>query len=535
MKAITRLGSVVILVWAVTLAGCYSFVGRDGKPFYTGEDRQWFANLVDCSQKCRPETIRPRTSRDEDLRLIGADDDFRDRCLKAPAALRFVWLSDVHIRQREVKLFGKNVSKTMHETIIPYFEHDVVQEGLHWALYLSLIDGINKIDRELKLKNELPLSFMMHTGDGIDSGTIEELYQFIYVTDRLEIPWFNTIGNHDAAIFGNYTSRLGYTRDAGVNFYFVGNNENVFMMNGPSRSLSGFGPGLLPVPEEGGHLPSRTGYSRIKPVSQKNNVPGTCYHGFDLCPDCRPLVDDCTKAPIEAMHGYYSFDVLNTTFPIRVIVLNTARSDSFGEGPEVKERMAAQREWLKKTLQAGDKSLVLLFMHHRPADLDDETLAVLKENKNNMVVFSGHTHKNAFRKFENSSHDTFYELNTGSVLEYPQMGRLIELRGPFESQQGQSPNFCLLSKAFWTDDFKEIRQGASPEDQESEAEQYFQGLKLDCSEEGRNWAQEPSLAAQCAHRGAYKDYRDNSKKPIWGEPQPVAEALKAIKVIIPIR
>jgi len=45
--------------------------------------------------------------------------------------------------------------------------------------------------------------------------------QFIYISNQLNIPWLNLVGNHDDTIFGNYNPRLGYGRDPDVNFYPV--------------------------------------------------------------------------------------------------------------------------------------------------------------------------------------------------------------------------------------------------------------------------------------------------------------------------
>ena len=98
---------------------------------------------------------------------------------------------------------------------------------------------------------------MVHTGDSIDAGTIQELYQFIYISDKLQmIPWLNLVGNHDVAIFGNYQERIAYAREAGVNFYPVGDLTNFVWMHRKQRVISGFGWHLLPAPSEGGHSPS---------------------------------------------------------------------------------------------------------------------------------------------------------------------------------------------------------------------------------------------------------------------------------------
>ena len=110
-----------------------------------------------------------------------------------------------------------------------------MQEDFDWAVDLSLIEATNR------LHQDRPLDFMIHTGDSIDAGTIEELYQFVFISDRLRIPWLNLIGNHDVAIFGNYQEEVSYTLQAGVSFYPVGNVGNFVWMHRKERIISGFG------------------------------------------------------------------------------------------------------------------------------------------------------------------------------------------------------------------------------------------------------------------------------------------------------
>ena len=112
----------------------------------------------------------------------------------------------------------------------------------------------------------------------------------------------------------------------------------------------------------------------------------------------------------------------------------------------------------------------------------------------------------------------FYELNTGSILEYPQVGRLVEIRGEPGGQ------ICLTSRTFWNNYFDletEIPRG--------ELESYLKSCK-----ENRNQHQKQlDKAVRCGHYGAYKDFLDNRIKA-WGRPQPIEEALSAANVVIPI-
>ncbi len=442
-----------------------------------------------------------RLAQDQDLRVVDAKQDYLNTCTNSELILRFGWLSDVQIRQKEVKLFNDKVSLNL-DNIIPSFEHDPVQEDFDWAVYLSIIAAINLYHEKVS-----PIDFMIHTGDGIDAGTIEELYAFIYITDRLRIPWLDLVGNHDASIFGNYKERLGYTRQAGVNFYPVGNMTNFLTMHGKERWISGFGSHLLPVPSSGGHSPTEDGNRKIRE---------SLSHGFDLKVNNGQGSTGRNKFDPGIAKGYYALDIDNTSIPIRVIALNSVKLNSWGADGEID---TAQRNWLKKLIQSANGRLLLIFSHHRPQDFDSATMDVLFDAASGpMVFFSGHTHQHHLKPHQSNNGQKFYELNTGSILEYPQVGRLVEIRGE------PGGNMCLISRALWNNYFD-----LKTEIPASELESYLKSCK-----ENRNQHQQLlGKAVRCGHYGAYNDYLNNKIKA-WGKPQPIEEALSAANVVIPI-
>jgi hypothetical protein len=202
MRAILIARLTAVLILAAALIGCYSFIGRYGSPFYEGPDSHYFERLVDRSfrsESLGPDFI-PNLAPDEALQVEGAGPELLPKCLNAPVLLSFTGLSDVQLRQREVKLLNDRASLTL-DKVIPSFERNPVQEDYDWAVYTSYIAAINQLHRNK------PLDFMIHTGDAIDAGSIEELYKFIYITNKLQIPWLNLIGNHDISIFDNYKER----------------------------------------------------------------------------------------------------------------------------------------------------------------------------------------------------------------------------------------------------------------------------------------------------------------------------------------
>jgi predicted phosphodiesterase len=416
--------------------------------------------------------------------------------------LRFAWFSDVQLRQREVKLFSRKISRDLDD-VIPTFEHNFVQEDFDWAVFLSLIEATNR------LHQDQPLDFMIHTGDGIDAGTIEELYQFIYISNQLTIPWLNAVGNHDIAIFGNYQERLAYTRQAGVNFYPVGNLSNFVWMHRKERVISGFGRHLLPTPSEGGHPPSEDMFPGKK-------LPPTFHHGFDLA-----LGRTCSEPPpqqldYDLLAGDYAVDLCATRLPLRLIVLNSVKTAEWGADGRI---TPAQRNWLRSVLLPDGGGINLVFVHHRPAEFDEQTRGLLAgPGHGALVMFTGHTHQHHLTRHGSPGGTGYYELNNGSVLEFPQVGRLIELRG------SPGGSIWLVSRALWS---SPMAVTALPPEAEVTA-----SLEA-CLEQRLAKRQILAESVRCGHFGAYDDYRKN-KLHVWGRPQPFDEAWTAANVIVRI-
>src|SRR6185295_18871686 len=48
-----------------------------------------------------------------------------------------------------------------------------------------------------------PPAMMIHTGDSADMGLQSEFDTFLTYTDKLHVPWYQALGNHDVLAFGN--------------------------------------------------------------------------------------------------------------------------------------------------------------------------------------------------------------------------------------------------------------------------------------------------------------------------------------------
>jgi hypothetical protein len=139
------------------------------------------------------------------------------------------------------------------------------------------------------------------------------------------------------------------------------------------------------------------------------------------------------------------------------------------------------------------------------------------------VVFTGHTHKHHLQRHGGSNGGGYYELNTGSVLEFPQIGRLIELRGEPEGP------VWLISRALWSSPMTVLEREMPSQESSGEA---LKECRDNRDEKRKNLAE----AVRCGHYGAYQDYIRNQKKKwrFWDRPQPFDEAWAAANVIIPV-
>jgi predicted phosphodiesterase len=354
----------------------------------------------------------------------------------AKREMSFIHLSDVQIRDERVKLFGKEASRTL-DKIIPSFEHGTPpardMEHYDYAAYLALIRTINALMEDTGTDTIPRPKFMIHTGDAVDASVVEELYEFIYISNKLKMPWFNVLGNHDITVFGNFDNKKVYVNDPDLTFQTLHNKFNFINMHGGGHLID---PNVNPGPRDAKHAE----YSVERTESH--------YHGFDLYDREKNLQEAveggylCKYCP-----GYYSFRLRKQegdyqfVLPGEVnppsnarealfIVLNTSTTRlGFAKGT-VDEK---QLEWLKGQLERNTGKLIFAFGHHPldgPNFLDDSYKEVIRLFHQHHVIayFCGHTHAHQIRYHEKEgASQGFWEVITDSILEYPQEGSLVTI------------------------------------------------------------------------------------------------------------
>jgi 3',5'-cyclic AMP phosphodiesterase CpdA len=370
--------------------------------------------------------------------------------LSAPL-VSFVHLSDTQLRDPDVKLSNPVLSAQL-DHLIESFEHDEDQELYGPELAEAIVATINEeVFSHPERPAEAP-SFVIHTGDSIDAGTRRELVLFHAIMDRLAIPWFNVIGNHDVLVFGNFRPAKGADDKRCVSQQSIaapyielprwlvpGRMCVSEKIKGHVDELDTYVAGLTHAASRKTFIDEHRNHNRAKVVATKSmrGCDGVFLagafdrqHGFDLYPT------DAGKP----LPGYYAFATeLGTTidgFARRAIFI-ALNSEDLGEdeGGNAGRLGSDQLAWFQKAVAcADDHDLVFVFAHHQLGELltpDGKPLRdsiMTFENSRNIVGYLyGHNHMHGLCR-EAGSCTHFWELEAGSLIEHPQEARMVRVK-----------------------------------------------------------------------------------------------------------
>jgi metallophosphoesterase (TIGR03767 family) len=250
----------------------------------------------------------------------------------------------------------------------------------------------------------------------------------------LTIPWYSTVGNHDALFSGAYVSGSAgsfaaevATGGRKVEQVALADALKVYKAVQAQEDPAG---DLLRqvIQSHAGSARTVTADERRRPFTPQEYLaahldpwrtgPGPVGHGY-------------AAAGVDADHMYYSFPVAPGVLGVSLDTTDRGGSfpGSLGTG---------QLNWLDATLTAHKDQHVLVFSHHTsrtmtnlradPARPDEkrhsgaELTALLKKHTNVLAWINGHSHLNRIE-----SHGSFWEVNTASHVDYPQLARVIEL------------------------------------------------------------------------------------------------------------
>ena len=367
----------------------------------------------------------------------------------------FVHLSDVQLYDERITMVNRLVHWIV-DRIVPSAAFDSAQQKYDAAVYLTLIKALNSWDRELcesrgASSPENPL-FAVHTGDALHADVYQELWEFLTISHRLELPWFPVIGNHDVMTFGTKTpGSVGVIRPT-VASLPLQDAQNFMKLHHGKRSAT-FPPGIqIIVPHE--QKPPLPDPCLDRPTAQTWRGAFQPFHSYFLGPT--PLA----PPPAGEGPGYYAWSAeidwgtmpdswhgprTARSFPLRLLFLNTAEFLTLSEGGVSETQVA----WLKVQLDAAGArgEYVLAFGHHPLSDRFLQKTWFWRSSQAEAVVralaayprfvgyFGGHRHEYSHKLVQPKADKSiygqplrpFWEILAPSIQEFPQAGLIVRI------------------------------------------------------------------------------------------------------------
>ncbi|WP_030934495.1 TIGR03767 family metallophosphoesterase [Streptomyces sp. NRRL S-646] len=284
----------------------------------------------------------------------------------------------------------------------------------------------------------------------------------------LNLPWYSTVGNHDAMPLGCY----GHG-DSWLAEYAVGGKKLMSLSASEAKKLQDH--------IKSGNDPKGTAFRDLlkahardmrSVTADESRAPYTPadYLKAHLDPAYRgvgPVGHGYSTANLEAGTQYYTFRISDDVIGIS---LDTTDPGGHYEG----SIGTAQLKWLDKQLKDNKDSHVIVFSHHTSKTMDNtgivdparpnerrhggqEVIALLGSHSNVLAWVNGHIHRNDITPHQASGGRSFWEISTASHVDYPQLARVIEIT---DNKDGTLSLFTTLveSAAPHRTDFADLTQ-----------------------------------------------------------------------------
>lgn len=332
--------------------------------------------------------------------------------------LTFVHVSDVQLRDERVRLYDRQTSR-LADYVIPSFEHEGRVETFDHAAYFAIIQTINATVDAYDVGNARRPAFMIHTGDAVDAGVVNELYEFLYVTNEVHVPWYNAIGNHDVGTFGNIEQKMIYVNDPHVDFMTMHSKFNFINMH---HTASDYYPFVNVAPTNTAIDPTAADdvgdrfYSKFNGFDRLNYTPDKISSELEWCDSCP---------------GYYSLEVKEKDDAagdpaVQMIVLDTGFG--FGAQGDIGDDQLA---WLENEIKNAADKIVLVSGHHDIAGIQvggDRLFDLLTGNKNVVAYLCGHKHYHDINYYPGPNRSFgVWEVITDAIFSYPQQASLVRI------------------------------------------------------------------------------------------------------------
>ena len=253
-----------------------------------------------------------------------------------------------------------------------------------------------------------------------------------YQSPGLNTPWYCVFGNHDDQLVGTVPNGiLDWMYLSSVRFDLPSTDPAAVQIAQALQSNpAALGPLLAQLRITGPTMPA-TPDARRRPFSPQEFV--------------RKHFEPAYRGPGPVGHGFRSPDGPTWyTFTISPgvlgIAMNTCNSLGLSDG-SISE---VQWQWVQRQIAAHPDHLVMLFSHHTSDTMTaklpnpetpgqrqyggEEMVEMLKRHRNVIAWVNGHTHDNRLipHRGKTPKH-SFWEINTASHIDYPQLARIIEI------------------------------------------------------------------------------------------------------------
>ncbi|MFG2308619.1 TIGR03767 family metallophosphoesterase [Streptomyces sp. NPDC048566] len=284
----------------------------------------------------------------------------------------------------------------------------------------------------------------------------------------LRLPWYSTVGNHDALPMGCYATR----GDSYLTEFAVGGRKLMSASAAETAALArSLKKGTSPRGKEVHDL-LKAHTRQMRPVTpDENRAP------FTPAEYLRAHLDPAHTGPGPVGHGYSSANLAAGTqyytFRIAEDVIGVSLDTTDPGGHYEGSLGTAQLRWLERTLRENRDAYVVVFSHHtsrtmrnthsdpgRPSEKrhgGDEVVALLSRFANVLAWVNGHTHKNEIVPHAAAGNRSFWEISTASHVDFPQLARVVEL---VDNKDGTLSVFTTLveSAAPHATDFADLSQ-----------------------------------------------------------------------------
>jgi metallophosphoesterase (TIGR03767 family) len=254
----------------------------------------------------------------------------------------------------------------------------------------------------------------------------------------LNLPWFSTVGNHDALPLGCYGSHgdpyLAEAAIAGKKLMSVSDADAKKLQDAIKNATDPRGVGYRDfLKAHARSMRSVTPDEKRAPYTQADYLKAhlnPAYQGHG------PAGHGYSSANLDAGTQYYAFRISDDVIGIS---LDTTDAGGHYEG----SIGTAQLNWLKKTLTDNKDSYAIVFSHHTSKTMTNtrpdpahpgerrhdgaEVVSVLAAHANVLAWVNGHIHKNVITPHQASGGRSFWEISTASHVDYPQLARVIEV------------------------------------------------------------------------------------------------------------